>query len=96
MLELLALVDKRVQVGISTHGQKDAHGTATVGREQVMFTVDKPKLLKSPAESTLVGIFDQFNKLGYKANLIELRVGKFKRVYRFTGHAPELVSSVSA
>ncbi|MDR3392181.1 MAG: hypothetical protein P4L77_10665 [Sulfuriferula sp.] len=96
MLELLGLVDKRVQVGISTHGQKDAHGAATVGREQVAFTVDKPKLLKSPSESTLVGIFSQFKALGHDAKMIELRVGKFKRVYRLNGEAPELVSSVSA
>lgn len=81
-LEWFGFTDRRVQVGISEHGQRDSHGSVSTGREKIAFTVDRPALLKRPTETTLEGIFEQFLKLGVKPSAIELTVGKFKRVYQ--------------
>lgn len=95
MLELLGLVDHRVQIGISTSLEPKKHGTATLKDCKISFTVDRPGKLKSPNSSTVKSIFAQFDKLELPAQLIELTVGNRRRVYRLVNGTPTLVQSVS-
>lgn len=95
MLELLGLSDHSVQVGIGNVAEAVRHGTATLTGGKIPFVVDRPSKLKRPHTSTLKGIFEQFEKLDYRAQLIELVVGKRRRVYRLVNGEPTLVQSVS-
>lgn len=95
MLELLALADHRVQIGINNTSNPDRHGTATLRGGKIPFTVDKPGKLKSPKDSTVRSIFEQFEKLELPVQNIELVVGKRRRVYTLVNGIPTLVQSVS-
>lgn len=82
MLELFGLADHSVQIGIGNVAVTQRHGTATTRQGKFPFVADRPGKLKRARESTILGIFQQFEKLGAPASEIELAVGSRRRVYR--------------
>jgi len=95
MLEALGFVDHTVQV-VVVDFPIHRHGVASFQGQRVPFTVDRPAKLTRPHKSTIVSIFEQFKKLEIPAQLIELCVGRKRRVYKLVDGRPELVRSVSA
>jgi hypothetical protein len=96
MLELLGLVDHKVLVGLTKHSVANPHGTATLERGKLNFVVDRPAKLKNPHATTVQSIFEQFERLGYPAQSIELAVGSRRRVYSLNDGKPQLVQLVPA
>ncbi len=98
---MFGFVDLTVQVGINTNMCVSArHGVASVetvrGALKVPFNVDLPNRLKHPATETVLGMFNQFRRLGLTAHTIEIRVGKLGRVYSIKDNSPVLVQSFAA
>lgn len=82
----LGLRDHTVQIGVPSLGPEAAHGTihavGAEGRvEQVAFVADNPKKLRRPHPESIMSLFRQARVLGFNPRQIELRVGKYRRVY---------------
>lgn len=82
MLELFGLADHTVQIGISNLAFQNRHGVATTRNGRIPFIADRPGKLKRARESTVLSIFQQFEKLGAPASEVELSVGSRRRVFR--------------
>lgn len=83
----LGMRDHTVHIGHAPGmGDEQSHGTIHVvadnGRvEQVAFVAHNPKKLKRPHPESIVSLFQQARRLGFCPKQIELRVGKYRRVY---------------
>lgn len=83
----LGMRDHTVQIGHAPHLRPEhAHGiihaTNAQGRtEHIGFVAEKPNKLKRPHPESIVSLFKQARDLGFAPKQIELRVGKYRRVY---------------
>jgi hypothetical protein len=83
----LGLRDHTVLLGITPEANHDAtHGTihsANPGGAvvQLGFVADRPEKLRRPHRQSIMSLFQQARALGYNPQQIELRVGKYRRVY---------------
>lgn len=83
----LGLRSYDVQIGYApgldasrSHGTIHAtnrHGVS----EQIAFVADKPARLKRPHPESIASLFKQAKRLGFMPRQIELRVGRYRRVY---------------
>lgn len=91
------LIEKDVQVGINpnhTIPVHERHGTVVVnqskGAVKLPYTVDYPSRLKRPSQDTIIGMFNQFFRLGLNVQDLEIAVGRKRRVYRLENDKPVL------
>jgi hypothetical protein len=90
----LGLRDHSVQLGITPDSTaKDAHGTIHAENPhgavvQIGFVADRPQKLRRPHPESIASLFRQARVLGFVPRQIELRVGKYRRVYEEHRHEP--------
>lgn len=83
----LGMRDHTVQIGHTPglrpeHSHGIIHAMNAQGRtEHIGFVAEKPSKLKNPHPDSIASLFKQARSLGFSPKQIELRVGKYRRVY---------------